>query len=101
MFCRHCGNEVSESDEFCTKCGKSLKNLGLYDIDKIEKTEPPKNGMAVAGFVCSFFVPLLGFIFGGIGLKRAKEKNGKGKGFSIAAIIIATIMFFINLSILM
>ena len=50
------------------------------------------NGMATAGFVCSFFVPLLGWIFGGIGLARANKRNGKGKGFSIAALIIATVM---------
>lgn len=57
-----------------------------------------KNGMAIAGFVCSFFVPILGWVFGGIGLSKAKKLNGKGKGFSIASIAIATVMFFIYLS---
>ena len=62
--------------------------------------QPESNGIAVAGFICSFFVPLLGWIFGGIGLSRAKQRNGKGQGFSIAAIVIATVMFFINFSLL-
>ena len=80
-----------------------MNSIGIYDIqqiDNVENIKPKNNGMAIAGFVCSFFIPLLGYIFGGIGLKRAKENNGKGLGFSIAAIAIATVMFFINLSIL-
>ena len=24
MYCRKCGNEVSESDKFCKKCGESI-----------------------------------------------------------------------------
>lgn len=53
--------------------------------------------MAVAGFVCSFFVPILGWVFGGIGLSRASKRNGKGKGLSIAGIAIASVMFFVYL----
>ena len=55
------------------------------------------NGFAIAGFVCSFFIPLLGWIFGGIGLNRANSTYGKGKGLSIAAIIIASAMFVFNM----
>lgn len=56
--------------------------------------------MAVAGFVCSFFIPLLGWIFGGIGLSKSKKLNGKGRGLSIAALVIATIMFIVNILLL-
>ena len=51
------------------------------------------NGIAIAGFVCAFISPLLGWIFGGIGLSRANRRNGKGKGFSIAAIVVASVVF--------
>ena len=54
--------------------------------------------MAIAGFICSFFSPLLGWIFGGIGLNRSIKRNGKGQGLSIAAIVIATIMFIVVLA---
>lgn len=56
------------------------------------KAEPQANDLAIAGFICSFFVPILGWVFGGIGLARANRRNGKGKAFSIAAIAIATVM---------
>lgn len=56
--------------------------------------EKQSNGIALAGFICSFFIPLLGWIFGGIGLARSGERNGKGRGFSIAALVIATVMVF-------
>ena len=59
--------------------------------------EQKTNGFAIAGLICAFFIPLLGWIFGGIGLSKANNMNGVGKGMSIAALIIATIMFIINL----
>ena len=46
------------------------------------------NGFAIAGFICSFFIPLLGLIFSIIGLNKVKETNA-GKGLSIAGIIIS------------
>ena len=48
------------------------------------------NSFALAGFICSFFVPLLGLIFSIIGLNKVKECND-GKGFSIAGIIISAV----------
>ena len=42
-----------------------------------------KNSLALAGFICAFFIPLLGWIFGGIGLSRAKRCGdycGDGNG---------------------
>lgn len=65
-----------------------------------QSPEPQSNGIAIAGFVCAFISPLLGWIFGGIGLSRANRRNGKGKGFSIAAIAVASVMFVISLMLL-
>lgn len=54
---------------------------------------PPteSNGMAVAGFICSFFVPLLGLIFSIIGMNKAKNLAGKGHGWALAGIIISCV----------
>ena len=93
MFCKNCGQEISEDAVVCPHCGVATEKFGLVDKQPIAE----KNGIAVAGFVCSFFIPILGWIFGGIGLSRANKRNGKGKGFSIASLVIATIMFFVYL----
>lgn len=55
------------------------------------------NGFAIAGFVCSLFIPLLGFVFGGIGLSKSKELNEKGRNLSIAALVISGIDVLINI----
>lgn len=47
------------------------------------------NGLAIAGFICSFFVSLLGLILSIVGLNQIKKQGGKGKGLAIAGIIIS------------
>lgn len=96
MFCSHCGKELPDDAYVCMNCGC------LVGDGKISATytHAEKNGMAIAGFVCSFFSPLLGWIFGGIGLNRSAKRNGKGKGLSIAALVIATVSFAINIALL-
>lgn len=49
------------------------------------------NGFAVAGFVCSFFTSIIGLVFSIIGLMQIKKRGGKGKGLSIAGIIISAV----------
>lgn len=95
MFCKNCGKELCENAVICPGCGVVTDNMAKVVQPKTE--QPESNGMAIAGFICSFFVPLLGWIFGGIGLSRSAKRNGKGKGFSIAALAIATGMFVIYL----
>ena len=93
-YCKYCGAETEEGAVVCTMCGRWIKDIPSSELEKEEKELLQGNGMAVAGFVCSFLVPILGWIFGGIGLSRSAKRKGKGKGLSIAAIVIATIMFF-------
>ncbi len=86
--------------KYCTKCGKPLiddavicPNCGCaVETNKSDET----NGMSIAGFVCSFFIPLLGLIFGIIGYKKSKELDN-GKGLSIAAIAVSTASFVLYL----
>lgn len=121
MFCKYCGKACDDDASFCPNCGRKIEN-GTVERDKKvdvdgffgasepvrmqqpvrtqqpDEVNPTGNGMAIAGFVCSFFIPLLGWIFGGIGLARANKRQGKGKGFSIAAIAIASVVFLIGLA---
>ena len=95
MFCTNCGSQIDDKALICPHCGVATQNYK----DSLEKgSGSQKNGMAIAGFVCSFFIPLLGWIFGGIGLSRANKRNGKHKGLAIASIIISTVMFFVNMA---
>ena len=52
---------------------------------------PTMNGLAVAGFVCSFFSligGILGVVFGGIALSQIAARGQRGKGLAIAGLAI-------------
>lgn len=93
-YCTKCGKELMDEAVICPHCGCA--------IESAEKTKNESNWMPIAGFVCSFFIPILGWIFGGLGLKKSKELyDDKGKKFSIAALIISSVVFIINFIVLM
>ncbi len=99
--CPTCGTELDKQDTFCSRCGRAMNGIWQgYAPTAQGENEPQSNGMAVAGFVCSFFSPILGWIFGGIGLSNSRKRKGKGKGLSIAAIVLASVSFAFNLMIL-
>ena len=62
-----------------------------------QPTAKAANGFAIAGFVCSFFVPILGIIFGSIGMAKSKKMNGSGLGLAIAALSISISFIIINM----
>ncbi len=51
------------------------------------------NGLAIAGFVLSFFISLVGLVLSIIALNQINKSNGmqKGKGLAIAGIIIGAL----------
>lgn len=51
------------------------------------------NGLAIAGFVLSFFISLVGLILSIIALNQINRSNGtqKGKGLAIAGIVISAL----------
>ena len=58
---------------------------------------PESNGMAIAGFVLSFFIPLLGLIFSAIGVSRAKKLPQRtGYGLAVAGLIISILAIVIG-----
>lgn len=66
-------------------------------VPPVYQPQPQSNGMAIAGFVCSFFIAILGLIFSIIGLNRSKQMGGKGRGLAIAGIIISSVSMFFML----
>lgn len=94
-YCPKCGFQLTDDAAFCPNCGSPAPRAnGGYEI-----VPNQTNGFAIAGLVCSFFSPLLGWIFGGIGLNRANRMNGSGRGMSIAALVIASISFVLSMMI--
>ena len=65
--------------------------------------QPRTSGMAIAGFVLSFFCGLLGLIFSAIAMGQIKKSNGalKGNGLAIAGLVISIVAILINILILM
>lgn len=56
------------------------------------------NGLALAGFICSFFVPVVGVVLSAIGLGKANRSASKnGKGFAIAGLAISIVFLAIAL----
>lgn len=70
-----------------------------YQPYQTQSYQPPRksgsNGLAIAGFICAFFFPLLGLIFSCIGLNHSKKMGGDGKGLSIAGIVISVLAIVI------
>ena len=59
-----------------------------------QRRGPSQQGMAIAGFVLSFIIPLLGLIFSLIALNGMKKNNNpEGKGLATAGLIISCCMF--------
>lgn len=89
--------------KYCKACGKSIPKSSFYCplCNKIADTAPAPvtaetNGMALAGFILSFFVPILGLIFGIIGLNKANNGADR-RGLALAAIIISAISMALTL----
>lgn len=66
-----------------------------YEVHNNESNS--NNGLAITGFILSFFIPIAGLIVSIMGLKKSKELNNNGKGFAIAGIIISSIFLGLSL----
>ena len=86
-YCKYCGYELTDDAINCPNCGRTVSNDSKNTTTVYYVNE--SNGYAIAGFVLSFFIPLLGLIFGALGLSRSKEIGGEGRGFAIGALIIS------------
>ena len=89
MYCNNCGAEIDDNAVVCPKCGVAT---GVETAVETAATEPQKkNGLAIAGFVLAFFVPLVGLILSIIGKKKSAELDGAGAKLAIAGIVISCV----------
>ena len=89
-FCAKCGSEMEKGATFCANCGTSTKEEQTTTVVENESGQT-SNGMATAGFILSFFVPVLGLIFSIIGLNKANQLNGAGRGMAKAGLILSIV----------
>lgn len=88
------GNTTVPWENYISGCGRG--EGGKEPGTVIISTPAPEraNGMAIAGFVCSFFsyTAVLGVIFSAIGLSRAnRSATRKGRGLAIAGLVISIV----------
>jgi len=113
-FCTNCGSELKEGQVFCTNCGKkdgeevknTTTNVSNNNVsNNVNNVNEPTNGLAIAGFVTSLVSTLLccgmfnivGLVLSIIGLIKAKDYNGKGKGLAIAGIVICAVVLVLSI----
>ena len=69
------------------------------NVAPAEPVAQESNGMAIAGFVLSFLIPLLGLIFSSIGVSRAKRLPQRtGYGLAVAGLVISIISIAIGVA---
>lgn len=105
MNCPTCGAQNLPNAAFCSQCSTNLMAPpgmppgppGMMPGAPMMYGAPPQqtrtSGMAIAGFVLSFFCGLLGLIFSIMGYNECKKSMGTvtGEGLAIAGIIISII----------
>ena len=93
-YCARCGAELHDEAVICTKCGCPVDAMrSPYDNYASNKW----NGLAIAGFVLSFFNTLIGLILSIIAYKQVKESGEKGKELALAGIIICCVTMVIGI----
>lgn len=93
MYCKSCGHEILNGEKTCSNCGAEVEQE-VIDVPAEKpnaEVSSSYNGFAIAGFVCAFFVSILGLIFSCIALSQIKKSNEKGKGLAIAGLVLSII----------
>lgn len=114
-FCTNCGTKLEDNVKFCTSCGNEVNSEGVANNNSqpvnnttnvvVNNSEQKQNGLAIAGFVvslvstivCCGSFNLIGLILSIIGLVKAKDYNGNGKGMAIAGIVICAVVMVLSI----
>ena len=105
-FCINCGKEMPDGASACPSCGTMVEGaVPAGTTVVVNNVQPQKktNGLALAGFIVSLVSTLLccgsfsmiSLILSILGVVKAKDYGGNGKGLGIAGIIISAIGFIL------
>lgn len=124
MNCPHCNSLQPDGAQACSACGGPLVQQqypqqgyqqqggyapqGGYPPPGYQQpygagyVAPRTSGMAIAGFVLSFFCALLGIIFSAVALSQIAKSNGAltGKGLATAGLVLSIVFIFLNIVLL-
>lgn len=89
MFCKNCGNEVSDNAVVCPRCGVQIKAMD-------NKSQTGENTIAIVGFVFSFLIALVGLICSIMGYKKSVNEGAPYKGLALAGIIISVVSMVLS-----
>ncbi|MGN0567831.1 MAG: zinc-ribbon domain-containing protein [Acutalibacteraceae bacterium] len=75
-FCEKCGREILDEAVVCPGCGCSI-NAANSSIAPAEAEKVEKPGIARCALGFAFLIPILGIIFGIIGIAKYNDKKLK------------------------
>ena len=95
-YCVHCGQELNDNAVYCTKCGKPVEEKKEEPVAApvVAKKTPSGLGFAVAS-ICCFWFPILGFVFGGVGLYQGIKARKTSSIVCSAIGIFMTLVFVV------
>lgn len=119
MFCSKCGKEIFDEAVVCPNCGCQTSNyktqapqenptpqtVPVQPSVDVEKNKSTGKTLGIIGIVVGIFIPLVGWICGGIGLSKLNavlnvsmdDKEAISiKNINVGAIVVASIAFVIN-----
>jgi hypothetical protein len=91
------GREMSGMERMAFKMSKK-RYVKAYNKGA-EKGET--DGLAIAGFVLSLLIPIVGLVLSAIALGRIKKRNSGGRGLATAGLIIGIVFTVVGLLILL
>lgn len=108
MFCSKCGNRIDDLAVICPFCGCPSRNYIPQNqggqIDKVKVLEEARK-MALVSIIGGIFIPLLGWIFGALGIMKCNSINtylpndnqiSETKKKCIIGLIVSTVIFVIS-----
>lgn len=69
MFCKSCGAQIPDNSTNCPSCG------ALNIVDAPACGAKPNDETNIGLAILSFFIPLFGFIYGGVKYKEAPKSS--------------------------
>lgn len=119
MYCKNCGNSISDDAVVCPNCGVQVGELKPSSNAKVNGTESPKasNTVGLVGFILamvgvvfwligvvatrfifivSIFLSIAAIVCSALGMKNAKQNNAQHRGLSIAGLVVGIVVVSIS-----